>query len=52
VRSVSHVAVLEPDAQETVLDEVRAIVRDDPATAGRDEVVLPYRVDAFWAERA
>ena len=51
VRSVSHVAVLLPDQREAVLDEVRALLRDDPATAGRDELALPYRVDVFWTER-
>jgi SAM-dependent methyltransferase len=51
VRSVSHVAVLPRDRQEAVLDEVRAILRDDPSTAGRAELALPYRVDAYWAER-
>jgi SAM-dependent methyltransferase len=51
VRSVSHVAVLPPDQREAVLDEVRTLLRDDPATAGRDELALPYRVDAFWTER-
>ena len=51
VRSVSHVAVLPAEQQEAVLDEVRTLLRDDPATAGRDEVALPYRVDAYWAER-
>lgn len=51
VRSVSHVAVLPPEQQEAVLAEVRALLRDDPATAGRDEVAIPYRVDAFWTER-
>jgi SAM-dependent methyltransferase len=51
VRSVSHVAVLPPDRREAVLDEVRTLLRDDPATAGRDELALPYRVDAFWTER-
>lgn len=52
VRSVSHVAVLPPDRQEAVLDEVRALLHDDPDTAGREELALPYRVDAYWAERA
>jgi SAM-dependent methyltransferase len=52
VRSVSHVAVLPPEQQEAVLDEVRTLLRDDPATAGRDEVALRYRVDAYWAERS
>ncbi len=51
VRSVSHVAVLLPEQQGEVLDEVRTLLRDDPATAGRDEVALPYRVDAYWTER-
>jgi SAM-dependent methyltransferase len=51
VRSVSHVAVLPPDRREAVLDEVRTLLRTDPATAGRGELALPYRVDAYWAER-
>jgi SAM-dependent methyltransferase len=51
VRSVSHVAVLPPDRQQRVLDEVRALLRDDPESAGRDTLALPYRVDAYWAER-
>jgi len=51
VRSVSHVAVLPSAEQKAVLDEVRALLRDDPATAGRASVALPYRVDAYWAER-
>ena len=51
VRSVSHVAVLPAEQQEAVLDEVRTLLSDDPATAGRSEVALPYRVDAYWTER-
>ena len=51
VRSVSHVAVLPADRQEAVLDEVRALLREDPETAGREELALPYRVDAYWTER-
>jgi ubiquinone/menaquinone biosynthesis C-methylase UbiE len=51
IRSVSHVAVLSPDRQAEVFDEVRAILRDDPATAGRATLALPYRVDGFWTER-
>ncbi len=51
VRSVSHVAVLPAEQREAVLDEVRTLLRDDPATAGRDELALPYRVDAYWTER-
>ena len=52
VRSVSHVAVLPPPQQEAVLDEERALLRDDPAVVSdRGTVALPYRVDAYWAER-
>jgi len=51
VRSVSHVAVLPSDRQRVVLDQVRAVLRAHPATAGKDLVAFPYRVDAYWAER-
>jgi SAM-dependent methyltransferase len=51
VRSVSHVAVLPAAEQEAVLDEVRALLRDDPTTTGRDQLTIPYRVDTFWTER-
>jgi hypothetical protein len=34
-----------------VLDEIRDVLASDPATAGRETVALPYRVDAYWAER-
>ncbi len=51
IRSVSHVAVLPPERQAAVLDEVRTLLSTDPATAGKAEVALPYRVDAYWAER-
>ena len=50
--SVSHVAVL-PDAErEAVLDEIRAFLATNPQTAGRDDLALPYRVDAYWCERS
>jgi SAM-dependent methyltransferase len=51
MRSVSHVAVLPPDEQAAVLDEIRDVLARDPATAGHDTVALPYRVDAYWVER-
>jgi SAM-dependent methyltransferase len=50
-RSVSHVAVLPPAEQEAVLADVRAVLVDHPDTAGRDRIPIPYRVDAFFAER-
>jgi SAM-dependent methyltransferase len=51
MRSVSHVAVLPPHEQQAVLDDIRRVLATDPATAGDDVVALPYRVDAYWAER-
>ena len=51
-RSVSHVAVLPASQQEAVLDEVRQILASHPETKGRDELLLPYRVDCLWCERS
>jgi hypothetical protein len=51
VASVSHVAVLPTAERETVLDEVRAVLRSDPQTRRREELRVPYRVDAYWFER-
>ncbi len=51
VASVSHVAAL-PDAERAaVLDEVRRVLATHPDVAGRDDLALPYRVDAYWCER-
>ena len=47
VASVSHVAVL-PDAEKAaVLEEVRAVLREHPATRDEPLVALRYRVDCF-----
>src|SRR5262249_47809766 len=51
VRSVSHVAVLEPREQAAVLDDVRAILREHPDTRDTPIVGIPYRVDAMYTER-
>jgi len=51
VASVSHVAVLPHVERESVLDEVRAVLRTDPQTRGRSELQVPYRVDCYWFER-
>ena len=50
-RSVSHVAVLPPDDQEPVLDEIRQVLDTHPLAVGREQVAIPYRVDAYWCER-
>jgi SAM-dependent methyltransferase len=51
VASVSHVAVLPPREREAVLDEVRTILAENPATRGQSSVAIPYRVDCYVAER-
>ena len=51
VASISFIASL-PDAPRTaVLDEVRDLVATHPDTRGRSQLVLPHRVDVFWARR-
>jgi hypothetical protein len=42
--------MLPPDRRTAVLDEVRQLLRSDPATAGRAELALRRRVDVYWAE--
>jgi SAM-dependent methyltransferase len=49
--SVSHLAALSPGEREVHLEEIRDVLRNHPDTAGRDEVAIPYRVDAYWCER-
>jgi SAM-dependent methyltransferase len=49
--SVSHVAVLPETERAAVLDEVRDVLEAHPGAAGRDELAIPYRVDAYWCER-
>jgi SAM-dependent methyltransferase len=51
VASVSHVAVLPVAEREAVLDEVRAILTENPTTRGQTTVAIPYRVDCYVAER-
>ena len=50
-QGVSHVAALPPAERAAVLDEVRELVATHPETRGRDELSVPYRVDAYWCER-
>jgi SAM-dependent methyltransferase len=52
IASVSHVAVLPPAERLRVLDEVRAVLTHHPDAQGRSELRIPYRVDAYWCERA
>lgn len=50
--SVSYIGILPAETQASVAAEVRALLTRSPATAGRAEVDLPYRTDAFVAHRA
>jgi SAM-dependent methyltransferase len=52
IASVSHVAVLPPAERQRVLDEVRGVLIHHPDARGRSELRIPYRVDAYWCERA
>ena len=51
VASVSFVAAAEPSARAEVLASVDALLRDDPDTAGRDTIDLPYDTEVMWATR-
>jgi len=51
LRSVSHIAVLPPERQRVVLDEIRAILRHRPETSHGETVEIPYLVDVMVAER-
>jgi SAM-dependent methyltransferase len=51
IASVSHVAALPADDRQAVLDEITAVLECHPATAGRAELAIPYRVDAYACER-
>jgi MOSC domain-containing protein YiiM/SAM-dependent methyltransferase len=48
VASISYVASLPDDRRDGVIDEVRALLARDPATAGRDVIELPYRSHIYW----
>jgi SAM-dependent methyltransferase len=51
MRSVSHIAVLPPARQGSVLDEIRAILANHPQTRQKSSLGVPYRVDVMYAQR-
>jgi SAM-dependent methyltransferase len=51
LRSVSHIAVLPPERQRAVLDEIRAILGQRPEASQSETVGIPYLVDVMVAER-
>jgi ubiquinone/menaquinone biosynthesis C-methylase UbiE len=50
-RSVSHIAVLDPEPQEAVIDEIRHVLDTHPLAVDQERIAIPYRVDAYWCER-
>lgn len=51
MRSVSHIAVLSPACQGSVLNEIRTILTEHPQTRQETTVGIPYRVDAMYSQR-
>jgi SAM-dependent methyltransferase len=49
--SVSFIAKLPEAEQRQVVEEVRELVRTDPALQGRAEVLFPYVTELYWAKR-
>ena len=50
-RSMSAVAAETPEVRDELMAAVAAILRTDPDTAGRDEIVLPYTTELHWLRR-
>jgi hypothetical protein len=49
--SRSFIAALLPDEHQSVRQEIRDLLATDPETRGRDDLVLPYRTDAYWTPK-
>ena len=49
VASISYVAALPEEVRAPYLDEVRELLRSDPATAGKEVIELPYTSHVYWA---
>jgi len=48
VTSISTVAAADPATRARLLADVETILREDPETAGRDRVELPYATELYW----
>jgi SAM-dependent methyltransferase len=49
--SMSVVAAETSTVRDRLLEQVATILRTDPDTAGRDEIVLPYTTELHWLRR-
>lgn len=51
ILSVSYVALLPDGEKARLVEEVRALLADEPTIAGRAEFPVPYRTELFWTRR-
>ena len=52
VLSISTIALLPGPRRQAIAAEVRRILAEEPETAGRTEVELPYSTTVYWAPRS
>jgi SAM-dependent methyltransferase len=48
VASISFIAALPEAERDAVLDQVRTLLRSDPALCGVEQIDLPYRTHTYW----
>jgi SAM-dependent methyltransferase len=46
--SVSYIAALPTERRARIVDDIRTLLREDPALAGAPAVELPYVTDVYW----
>ena len=51
VASISFIAALPEAKRNAVLDEVRELLRTDPATRHIQEIDFPYRTEVYWCQK-
>ena len=49
--SVSFIARQPPEVRAKVAEAVRTLLANDPATAGRERVTMPYVTEVYWTHR-
>lgn len=51
VASISFIAALDTQTQQTVLQQVRELLQRHPETCDRPIIEHPYRTELFWCTR-
>jgi len=51
IASISFISALPSGEKESVLEQVRNLLKSSPDTKGRSEVELLYRTDVFWCQK-